>query len=181
MASKIQSVDLLVGPTVMLAAPGFYNGLVKDGTGYTEADLGIGDTTVASTLDTNGYRGALITVHHSPRAGTGNSIMSFAHGDDADSDNHEVIGNPNEVTFIRSSGIQGGTSRAVTVLVDTSRLKRYLSVLHLTGGNQLVCVTATPILPLQPRKDQLDRTTAGKNLFITGTGELSFPAVSSGA
>ena len=165
-----------------MAYPGFYVGAVTVTPSNIpdDQDATAGEAGSVAALDLNGYRGAIITVHHSPRGGASASFCRFRQGDTADWTLHEDIGD-SLYGFIRKGVTESGFPRALSVLIDTSRFKRYISVTHATGANQYVGVVGMPILPIQASKDQLDRTTANKNLFITSAGELTFPATTAGA
>ena len=166
----------------MLVQPQFWNNTTDPATDKVfgfDIDVlaGAAGDPAASVLDLNGYRGAIVTVGHSPRSGgaAAQSQFRLKHGDAADSDTHEFIdADVGGWGFFRLSTAGTGFPRPLTFLVDAKNTKRYLSASHEANGNQYYAATAIPVGPLYA-KDDLDDT---RDLFITGSGELSFPDLS---
>jgi len=181
MSSRIQTVSLAVGEPVIAVSPQTYiratSVLFDPDTVGIDVDAAAGPA-VAGVADLNGYRGAIVTIFHTPSTTNNAAAVSarLKHGPTNVYSEHDYVSSDLEWAFLQPGVGLGGTMEMLTFLVDSSRVERYLSVEGLisNGVGTIQAAIITPVGAKYARKDNVDQA---NNLFVTASGSQTFPSL----
>lgn len=179
MSARIQSVQVAIGDPVLAIAPQTYirttNPIFSPGVPGIDSDTAAGPDTSA-VADLSGFRGAIVTVYHTPTTTTNAAALSIRikHGATATFSEHDYVSSDLLWAFLMPGTGLGGVFEMLTFIVDASRVERYLSVEGLisNGLGSFQAATITPIGPINARTTNLDTNT---NLFVTASGDQTYP------